>query len=149
MMRWKIVVVGLALTFAVAAGCKQQLFISECDYDHYKDIGIPPRGECNPDIHPSKADVPSPPTVLDLNRKERPLTLAEAVSIALEHGTTGIQSVRLFGTANDDLPGSPGPVQGPLQPNTDSIRVLALEPAVLGKDVEGRCPSSTPTGGPA
>jgi outer membrane protein TolC len=133
MMRWKVVVLGLALTFAVTAGCKQQLFIHECDYNN--PTYLPPKAECNPNILPPTTDMPSPTTLLDLSRKERPISLSEAIAIALEHGTTGIQSVRLLGTANDDLAAlPPAPF---LTPNTDAIRVLALEPAVFGNDIEG------------
>jgi outer membrane protein TolC len=135
MMRWKVVVLGLALTFAVTAGCKQQLFIQECDLQEYEKLGVPPRGECDPHILPPTTDMKAPTTLLDLTRKERPITLAECIAIALEHGTTGIESVRLFGTANDDLNSIPG--QPFSTPQTDAIRVLAIDPAVFGNDIEG------------
>jgi outer membrane protein TolC len=132
-MRWKVVIMGLALTFAVTAGCKQQLFIQECDYNNPN--YLPPKAECNPNILPPTTDMKPPTTIFDLSRKERPLALSEAIAIALENGTTGIQSVRLFGTANDDLEALPPAAF--LTPNTDSIRVLALDPAVIGQDIEG------------
>src|SRR5262245_10572799 len=101
MMRWKTVIAGLALAFAVTAGCKQQVLITECDYSHSsKVLDLPSKPDSPPEIPPPTSDMKSPTTVDDLDRKERPLTLAEAIAIALENGTTGVQSTRLFGTAN-------------------------------------------------
>jgi len=88
MMRWKRVAVGLAVTFACISGCKQQCFLMECDYGHYKDIGLPPSVECDPNswIKPAAQLVPPPPTVLDPERPPRFISLAEAVAMALENG---------------------------------------------------------------
>jgi outer membrane protein TolC len=135
MMSWKNLLLGLALLSVVAAGCKQQIFLRECDYHEYEKLGLPPKAECTPDIDPGVPDTPAPTNVLDPERQVRYLTLAEAIAIALERGTTGIQSTRLFGTANDDLvtfAGAP-----PLVSGSDAIRVLALEPAIVGTEIEG------------
>jgi outer membrane protein TolC len=134
MMRWKTVVVGLTLTLALAAGCKQRIFLQECDYEEYQKLGLPAKAECTPNIEPNYPEVQTPATVDFPERPARYLTLAEAFAIALERGTTGIQSVRLFGTANDDLvnfTGNPALVTG-----SDNIRVLALEPAIVGTEIE-------------
>src|SRR5438477_7810806 len=91
MMRWKQVIVGLAVTLACISGCKQQCFLHECDYDHYHDIGLPKDVECDSSkwIQPVTHNVPAPPTVLDPDRPPRYLSLAEAIAMALEQGRIG------------------------------------------------------------
>ncbi len=135
MMRWKVIVGCLVLTLAVTAGCKQELFITECDRDHYPQLGSPACAECNPvSIEGPTTNMEVPSTTEDPNRHVRYLTLPEALAMALEHGTTGIQSVRLLGTSNDDMltfQGAP-----PLIQASDAIRVLALEPAAIGTEIE-------------
>ncbi len=75
----------------------------------------------------------TPATVHDLNRPARFISLAEAVAIAMENGTVGFQSVRSAGVANDDLVVYTGQdIAG-----ADSIRVLALQPAIAGAAIEG------------
>jgi outer membrane protein TolC len=69
--------------------------------------------------------------VINPERPPRYLSLAEAFAIALEQGTTGLG---LQGQPNDNLPTFQGPQQGPL--DRDSIRVLALEPAVAQSNIE-------------
>jgi outer membrane protein TolC len=135
-MRWKHVVVGLALTFAGVAGCKQQCFLMECDYNHYQhDLGLPQALECDPSSSQAIATgtIPTPITVDDCDRnKPRYMTLQEAVALALENGTTGNESPDNPGTARDDLIGFTG--QG--VSTTDSIRVFALDPALAGEEIE-------------
>src|SRR5437868_4334256 len=103
MMRWKMMVMGLALTVAVAAGCKEKIFLTEPDYAQFTKLGLPEKAECTPALEPDYPSIAAPADVDTPERPARYLTLAEAVAIALEHGTTGITSTRLFGTANDDL----------------------------------------------
>jgi outer membrane protein TolC len=143
MNRWKVVLIGLALTITLAVGCRQQVFLHECDLPHYADIGAPAGIACKPEPPAPKGDVPTPMSVDFPERPARYMTLTEAIAIALERGTTGITSVRFLTqpfsngvglAANDDLvnfTGAPQLVQG-----TDSIRVLALEPAVVGAEIE-------------
>jgi outer membrane protein TolC len=134
-MRWKHMIVGLALTIGGLAGCKQQCFLHECDYNHYiQDIGLPADTVCDPEA-PNRvvsAPVPKPMTVNDLEREPRYLSLAEAVAIGLEQGRFG--STFLNGTAIDNLTSTPGPVN-PAN-FSDSVRVLRLDPAKLGADIE-------------
>src|SRR5215471_13343050 len=103
-MRWKHWLIGLALMAVGALGCKQQCFLQECDYEQYKKFGLP-RLECDPraSVEPATMVTPAPTTVLDLDRPKRYLSLAEAISMALENGTTGVQSVVNTGFANDNL----------------------------------------------
>src|SRR5262249_22239741 len=62
----------------------------------------------------------------NINREVRYLSLQEAISIALESGTTGSQSLQFPGIVNENLPTG----------STDSIRAFALDPAVTGSQIE-------------
>ncbi|HJT77235.1 MAG TPA: TolC family protein, partial [Gemmataceae bacterium] len=138
-MRWKTLVVGLALGLAVVAGCKQQCFLHECDWDHYhNDLGLPPNLECGPSAPEAcpLATIPAPATVLHPERDIRYISLAEAISIALEHGTVnGFQppGPGRAPTVSDVLVSFTG--QG-IAGATDSIRVLALDPGIIGANIE-------------
>jgi outer membrane protein TolC len=137
-MRWKRAVAGLALTVAGIVGCKQTCFLTECDYNHYKDIvGEMPRLECDPGaaITPTRAAMPTPSTVDDPDRKLRFLTLHEAIALALENGTVGITGVfreNSFGQANEN----PLSFTGRTVVGSDSIRALALDSAIIASDIE-------------
>jgi outer membrane protein TolC len=119
---------------AVTAGCKQMCFIPECDYYHYRDLGLTPQLENNPSaaISPSSAIVPRPPTIYDPEREPRYLSLAEAIALALENGDPG--SPGLNGTVVDD----PGltTLRGRTVSQASNIRVLSLFPAIIGPDIE-------------
>jgi outer membrane protein TolC len=145
MMRWKRVAVGLAVTFACISGCKQQCFLMECDYGHYKDIGLPPSVECDPNswIKPAAQLVPPPPTVLDPERPPRFISLAEAVAMALENGRigSGLTSTFSLGVqpsplSNLNLGLSHGGSSQPFDGITPAIRVLRMDPAKFGTDIE-------------
>jgi outer membrane protein TolC len=130
MMRWKHGVVGLAFTLAVVAGCKQQCFLTECDYEHYRQVGLPPQLECDPkaSIQPATLAPLPPSTVLDPDRKIRYLSLAEVIATALEQGRIGDQDpleTTLTSLINIGIPAS-----------SDTIRVLALDPAISYEDIE-------------
>jgi outer membrane protein TolC len=129
-MRWKQVVVGLALIVTGVAGCKQQCFLNECDYSHYRELGLPEKLEYDPSatFKPMSTAVMRPATVDDPERPPRFLTLAEAIAIALERGNIGDQG------ADTTLTGIVRPGQQAL---SDSIRVLSLDPAIAATDIEG------------
>jgi outer membrane protein TolC len=132
-MRWKAVLLGFALLFAVTVGCKQQCFLTEADVNHYHHL-MPAGLECDPDgsNRPTTYTTPTPSDVNHLDRPIRHLSLAEAIAISLENGTTGLQSLRNSGLANDDLTQFVG--TGVTQP--DSIRVFAIQPAIVGATLE-------------
>jgi outer membrane protein TolC len=133
-MRWKQIVVGLALTVAGVAGCKQQCFLLEADLAQYQKMGLPSHLETDPkaSVLPTRMAIPRPPTVNDPERKPRFLSLSEAIALALEHGTTGAQSVVNPGFANDNLISFSGQAIS----GDDAIRVLSLDPAIIGTDIE-------------
>jgi outer membrane protein TolC len=114
-------------------GCKQQCFLSECDYNHYRDIGLPPNLECSPAaaITPASSIIAAPATVLSPEREIRYVTLTEAISMGLERGTVG--SPALNGTSNTSLVSFTG--QGVFAPE-NNIRVLAFDPAIIATNIE-------------
>ncbi len=137
-MRWTRTLSTLALLLVVMAGCKQQCFIKECDYNHYRDnlaghLEFEPQAADRPTsvVHTGG---PDPTTILDPDRKPRYISLAEAISIALEQGTTGAQTAGGIGV--DDLIRFRGNTPGPLGASSDHIRVLALTPATTYVDIE-------------
>src|SRR5581483_284068 len=132
-MRWTLAVTVMALTLAPLAGCKQQLFLTEPDYRHYKEMGEK-NLEYNPSasIIPSTTDMAPPTTIFDTDRKIRYVSLSEAIASALEKGTTGVQSPFFPGAITDLL----GTFSGRSLVGSDSVRVLALQPAIVANDIE-------------
>ncbi|MFN4260578.1 MAG: TolC family protein [Gemmataceae bacterium] len=142
-MRWKAMLWGLGITLAIGVGCKQQCYITKDDLLAYKGLGLQPHKELEPVHHViyEKADVPKPSTILDPDRPIRPLTLKEAIAIALEQGTVGIQNfqIRSIASYNDNLESQFGisstpPVSGNIR--DDNIRVFALDPAFQATNIE-------------
>src|SRR5688572_17701808 len=106
-MRWMAKLVGLGGLVLLFTGCTQQCFITEPDYKQYLKYH-PASLEYNPQAGtppaPHTLQAPQPATVLDPEKRDPwYLSLQEAVAIALEQGTTGIQSVRQPGLIPDDL----------------------------------------------
>ena len=98
MKHWKLAVVGLTLAVSGLVGCKQQLFIHEADYEHYRTLanhlGAPGDLADDPSatLIPNKWNPPLPPTVDSPDRPIRYLSLQEAVAIGLEQGNIGSQN---------------------------------------------------------
>jgi outer membrane protein TolC len=135
MMSWKIWFIGLTLTVAGLCGCcRQQSYLREPDYQDFRalaclpDLGADPGGL----LRPLPGLTPPPATVNNPRREKRYLSLREAIAIALENGTVGVQNPLTPGTANDILAGFTAGVV----PNADGIRVLALDPAIQANDIE-------------
>jgi outer membrane protein TolC len=128
-------IVMLAVTVAMQVGCSQPVHLYDCeDFSHR--VGVPPDIATNPHL---SDEVVSAPTAApaDINYPERQpyyLTLQEAIAMALERGSTGLQTTRNFGLPDDDLIifNQLGSQLG----FGDSIRVLALSPAILGTNIE-------------
>src|SRR4051794_38561184 len=135
-MRWIALIFGLSLIVAAVPGCKQPLFMTECDYLHYRNmVGLPPDLDSNPAAAngPGQLSViPKPMTVLDPDLPARYISLQECIAIALEQGT---DAVNAFGGQIQDRPPL---VTGNLQPApiTDAVRVLALNPAIAAAEIE-------------
>jgi outer membrane protein TolC len=138
-MRWKRFWATLAVLLAAMSGCKQRCFLTESSYNRTVTTLLD-GSELHPDLsaQPLTEPVGAPPTLENLDRKVRFISLAECVAIALEQGTVGQPSLLFPGTALDNLvqfagPGSfaSGGVSG-----SDAIRVFALQPAVFGSQIE-------------
>src|SRR4051794_18352948 len=125
-MRSKLCLVALTLFLALSGGCKQRCFLTEADMG--RTVVTQLEGmELNPELSqkPLTELVDAPPTLNNLERKIRFLSLAEAVSIALEQGTVGQQSLLFPGQAVDNLPTFTGSVSRGTS-DFDGIRVLSL-----------------------
>lgn len=132
-MRWKLLCSTVALLLAVTAGCKQRCFITEADWNQTTTTALD-NLELKPDLsaQPLTAFIPEPPTLTNLDRKLRYMSLAECVALALEQGRVGQPSLLFPGTAQDNLVQFTGRgIAG-----SDAIRVLALDPARAATDIE-------------
>jgi outer membrane protein TolC len=132
----------LAAGVAALAGCTKPLYMTQETQVLASSVSLPADLATNPNITatPDTTDSKPPPTILDANRDPRPMTLQEAIAIALERGSgnrlgplgfvepgqdPGLPSI-------DDLATSAGRFAG-----DDSIRAFALDPAIADADVEG------------
>jgi outer membrane protein TolC len=133
-MSWKTWLIGLVLVVTSALGCRQQSFLTEKDYHDARSLpcAVPPDSVAGSEATPPAGTMAPPTTVDDTQRNPRYLSLREALAIALENGTVGIQNALVPGFAGDSFGGFLGRgVQGP-----DGIRVLALDPAIIANDIE-------------
>ena len=127
----------LAAALVGLVGCKQQLFIEPADYsDAVKAAGLVKSLETSPHeaIVPGQV-VPmgsTPSTVLDPTRPPRYLTLKEAIAVAMEQGNVGSQSQTNLGFKLETATTFNGRSVG----GVDAIRAFALDPAVIGSDIE-------------
>src|SRR5262245_32284128 len=101
-MRCKLPLLALTMFLALSGGCRQRCYLTEEDHNRTQ-TSILNGMEAKPDLayKPLIPTVDAPPTLNDLDRKVRFLSLIEAISIALEQGTIG--SPGLNGQANDNL----------------------------------------------
>jgi outer membrane protein TolC len=134
MARGAAAIFGLLLTIALAGGCKQQCFLSEEVFNQTRHL-MPAHLEKDPTVGvlPLTEPTPAPADVNSPDRPKRFLSLPEAIAIALENGTTGGRAGVGQGLADDN------PIQlqgGALVAQIDNIRVLALQPAIQGANVE-------------
>lgn len=138
MLRWKLLCLGLALSVATVAGCTQTCYVSKDDMlAFHQRVGLPPNavGDTTLGTIPKTTNIEAPPDVNHPERDPRYITLNECIALALENGVTGLRSVRSFGNDETDLLGDS---QGSFVPRTDSIRILAMEPAIAGASIEAQ-----------
>ena len=131
-MGWRGTMVGGLLVMA-AAGCVQLCDRPIAMMPDCNDCAtaLPAAGEAPPPgttVPPG----PAPATVKHLEREPRYLSLAEAIALALEQGNVGTQASLNPGLATEDLVSFSG--QGLFGSN--NIRVLALQPAITGANIE-------------
>lgn len=135
MNRWNARLAVALLVAAGLAGCGQKLYMTPSEKEHYtQDLGLPDRLEADPHltILPSGRLTAAPTTVNDTERPLRYMSLPEAIAIALEQGNIGSQSSLFPGIVNDNLLQFNGRFVG----LSDSIRVLSLDPAIAGADID-------------
>ncbi len=127
---------ALALLLAVAGGCKQRCFMTEADFNRTETTKVQSFMELSPELSYKQLNplCPPPPTLNNLDRKVRFLSLAEAIAISLEQGTVGQPSLLFPGTAQDNLVSFAGPGAGTT--SSDAIRVLALDYARVASNIE-------------
>jgi outer membrane protein TolC len=136
MMRWRMLMLGLALGCSLTTGCRQQLFLAEEDFNKAMTGALP----ANFEHHPLDAIAPPSgvsPTPADVNRPDRPpryMTLQEAIAIALENGNTSSRQPG-FGKVDDTLAAG---VVDRLQNQSENIRVLSLFPAISQAAIENQ-----------
>jgi outer membrane protein TolC len=123
------------LLLLLLLGCSQPCRLPEGDVAELRArLALPPDLDCAVPPPPALPSTATPPaTVAHPEREPHYLTLNEAIARALEQGTVGAQSLRVPGGATEELVSFTGfGVVG-----SDSVRVLALEPAIAGARVEG------------
>jgi outer membrane protein TolC len=133
-MGWKFSCGGLTLLLTILVGCKGRVFLTEDQLNIYKGP-VPANLQENPNVGatPTIPLTNAPPTLYNLNRAIRYLSLAEAISIALEQGTVGQPSLLFPGVGLDNLVTAP---QGSPPTGSDSIRVLAMDPATTAANID-------------
>jgi outer membrane protein TolC len=138
-MRWKSWYGALPLLLAMSAltgGCKQRCFVTDEELNTVQtSVFNHPELEKKFDLscEPTVGITTSPPTLYDLDRKVRFISLAECIAIALEQGRVGSEGI--LGNVYFDVAGSfaGGRFNSGGQ---DTIRVLALDPAIAGAAIE-------------
>ena len=129
---------ALLTLLGVVAGCAQPLFNRDCGWKEiYGRADLPPHSEKNAAdldrlLAAPAAGLAEPANILAPERAPHYLTLGEAFAMALEHGTVGVPASRAPGVPIDDLVSFNG--SGVL--GSDSIRVLALQPARAGTSID-------------
>jgi outer membrane protein TolC len=151
-MRWKSLIGGLAL-LATLAGCAKQCYMTEGEYHGAHEALLPAAlDKLERDTNVGCAPVidvvtQAPPTPNDPERKSRYVSLAECEAIALEQGTVGatnfFNGLNLSDPANPTITGVGVIVETPVtffggqvSRQSDAIRVLALDPALIGANIE-------------
>ena len=133
-MSWKATFACVALAIAGGFGCLREHCTNEADCFYAHSLCITPHLSPGPDatISPAPPAVPSPMTVDNTLRKPHYMSLREAQALALENGTVGNQNPASPGFASDNLSSFLGTTVG----SADSIRVLALDPAIVALNIE-------------
>jgi outer membrane protein TolC len=146
MMRWFAGLSGFVLAVCLATGCNRQCFLSKEVFDEARTSLLPPSKELDYTLPEAiQTDItPPPPTVLCPDRPPRYLCLQEAIAIALETGTASTRTLQgangpgsgLYDQSMFQTPPLTGAQTGNLAQFTDYVRVLALNPAASGLDME-------------
>jgi len=121
-MRWKKWFGGLALMLTTASGCKQQVFLTKADLEESNQIAVTALENRPNATDKPITDIWAPPVTVNFpERKERFISLAEAISIALEQGTTGTQGLPESLLLAQGGAGNPGGLQQVVQDSLGAI----------------------------
>lgn len=125
------------LVLAALSGCTRTCYMTEADLQSSSSAmanSLPRDLESNPHdaICPGAPNPGKPTTVIDTDRPQRFISLSECIAIALEQGNIGSTSALFPGIINDQLV----VFNGQTVIGSDSIRVLSLDPAIIGAGIE-------------
>ncbi len=147
MMRWLPGSFAFVLVVSLVAGCNRQCFVAKPDYDNPASTLLSAGMEADYSLgnDPFTPTTAAPATVNNPDRPPRYLSLQEAIAIALENGTASTSTLQgangpgsgLFSLQMYQTPPLSGIQSGNLATFTDNIRVLSLNPAISGSDIEG------------
>ncbi len=140
MTRWIFLAAGFVFGLVALHGCKDQCHqVCPDDFTHLQEsLGVPAKLPCEAPAIPDPGLVIKPTSVDQPDQPPRYLSLAEAIATALEHGRVGnpnLYNGLLSGNslgANLSLVSFQGTSVGP----SDSIRVLSVDPAIIGSNIE-------------
>ncbi len=137
-MHWNRLWAASALLLVIAAGCKQRYFVTEQDFNGVRTATYTALDPLNPELSakPLTGIIQPPPTLENLERKVRFISLAECIALSLEQGRVGQPSLLFPGTALDNLVQFVGPGGINAIAGSDAIRVLALDPAFRGATID-------------
>jgi outer membrane protein TolC len=148
MMRWLAATGGLVVAMCLVSGCTRQCFVAKDAYDDAHSSMLLPTSmdrDYTLGTTPLSGPTATPATVLTPDRPPRYLSLQEAIAIALENGTASTRTLQgangpgsgTYDTSLLSAPALTGSQNGNLANTTDYVRVLALNPAISGADIEG------------
>ncbi len=137
-MQWLARTLSVLVCVGLAAGCGQQCFLSKEVFCQSQANLLPASMETDPTAvaHPLTSPENAPPDVNYPDRPPRPMSLEEAIAIALESGTASSRTGIGQGVVDDTLlTFTPGTTSLNNQ-GVDRIRVLALNPALQSAAME-------------
>src|SRR5262249_46766581 len=127
-------IASFALAVAVASGCKQPVYMTADDLGK-TETALTDKIEYDATLSYTPNFDQMVPTIATTRNPEQPpryITLSECIATALEQGTVGGQTIAGAGNISDNLASfAGGGVSG-----SDNIRVLALDPAIVGANIE-------------
>lgn len=123
---------ALAIALALAPGCTRHVFMTEKIFeDATSQLSYQLENNPTAGVMPISSPVSAPPIADFPERPPRFMTLPEAIAICLENGnTSGSQGQ---GISADDLVGLG---RGPLNAQSQRVRVLAMSPAIAETNIE-------------
>jgi outer membrane protein TolC len=123
--------IALAVLLTALAGCRQAGLTADgwIPPELPLDLGEPAAAACAPDVAAGPIS-----TVAAPEGARRPVSLAECLCLALEHGRTGEFFDRADSERRTSVTGLQ--LQAPASGASDSLRVFAYDPAIANTDVE-------------